>query len=322
MTYATWGGQYTDTLRKYMLTPFTKATGVTVQTPSAPGEFVPKLQAQAASGQVTWSITDPGEDDAMVMAQKNLLTKIPPDLKSFLIAHLGQDEVTDYGPSIAAYSDVIVCNPDIVQKCPTNVQQFWDTKNYPGRRAMYADGWDDNLAYGLEAAGVPRDQVFSNMDVQKAFQSLDKIKPAIDVWWKTGDQSQQIIRDKEVGMAIMWDGRAYQVKDQGMKQLQISHDGMVLSRELLVVPKDAPNKNAAYAFMRWYATHPKDEAGWVADMGYGVANKKVFDYMSKQDAAKIATEPANLKVTVPLDAQWVVANRDKLVPQFTNWLGQ
>jgi putative spermidine/putrescine transport system substrate-binding protein len=63
LTYGTWGGEYTNALKKSMLDPFARESGVKVETPSAPGEFVPKLQAQAQANQVKWDLIDPGEDD-------------------------------------------------------------------------------------------------------------------------------------------------------------------------------------------------------------------------------------------------------------------
>jgi spermidine/putrescine-binding protein len=322
LTYATWGGEYTDALRSSMLTPFAKETGVKVETPSAPGEFVPKLQAQAQAGQVEWDLIDPGEDDVPVLIQQGLLQKLPDDLKQYLVEKVGEENVTDYGVSFAAYSDVIACNPKVAERCPTNPQEFWDVKGFPGRRAMYGDGWNTNIPYALEADGVPGDQVFPEPDVDRAFEKLDQIKPHVNVWWKTGDQSQQILRDEEVAMAIMWDGRAYQLQDQGLKDLKVSHDGMLALRELMVVPEDAPNPQAAFAFLRWYVSHPEAGAKWIEEIRYGVADPKALDEVPEKVAEQIATAPENEKVTTPLDAAWSAKARQDVLTAWTNWLGE
>jgi putative spermidine/putrescine transport system substrate-binding protein len=322
LAYATWGGEYTKTLRQHMLEPFAKEVGVRIETPSAPGEFVPKLQAQANAGQVEWSLLDPGEVEAQVLIQQGLLAKLPADVKAFLVEKVGEQNVTDYGVSMGVYSDVIACNPDLVERCPTTPAEFWDVDNFPGRRAMYGDGWDINIIYALEADGVPRDGLFANTDIDRAFGKLDEIKPHVNVWWTSGDQSQQIFRDGEVAMAIMWDGRAYQLRDQGMKQLKISHDGMLRARELIVVPRDAPNPEAAFAFLRWYVTHPKQGAAWVKAIGYGVAAPKALAFLPKTVSQQIATAPENVAVTIPLDAEWDVKYQDEVLPRWTNWLAQ
>jgi len=322
LTYATWGGEYTKTLKSAMLDPFAQESGVRIDTPSAPGEFVPKLQAQAQAGQVEWDLLDPGEDDVETLIQQDLLQKLPTDLKAFMVEKVGAENVTDYGVSFGAYSDVIACNPNVAERCPANPQEFWDVENFPGRRAMYGDGWNTNIPYALEADGVPGDEVFPEPDVDRAFAKLDEIKPHVDVWWKTGDQSQQILRDEEVAMAIMWDGRAYQLQDQGLKDLEVSHDGMLAMRELMVVPKDAPNPQAAFAFLRWYVTHPEAGAQWIKTMHYGVADPKALDALPRKVADQVATAPANAEVTTPLDAAWSTKARQEVLTRWTNWLGE
>ena len=104
---------------------------------------------------------------------------------------------------------------------------------------------------------------------------MDEIKPHIDVWWTTGDQSQQIFRDEEVVMGILWDGRASGLRDQGV-DMQLSFEGSPISRDLLVVPADAPNAEAALDFLRFYATHPEGGALWIEEIGYGVANPDAY----------------------------------------------
>ena len=322
LTYGTWGGEYTNALKKSMLDPFARESGVKIETPSAPGEYDPKLQAQAQANQVKWDLIDPGEDDVEVLIQQGLLQKLPADLKAFMAEKVGKENVTDYGVSMGAYSDVIACNPEVAKRCPANPQEFWDVQRFPGRRSMYGDGWNMNIPYALQADGVPGEQVFPEPDVDRAFKKLDQIKPHVNVWWKTGDQSQQILRDKEVAMSIMWDGRAYQLRDQGMKKLEISHDGMRSQRELIVLPKDAPNPQAAYAFLRWYVTHPKAGAEWIEEIRYGVADPKALDHLSKDVASEIATSPENTKVTYPADARWAAQARQDVLTRWTNWLGE
>jgi putative spermidine/putrescine transport system substrate-binding protein len=320
LTVVTWGGEYTKATKEFFADPFSKETGVQTKLVDAPGQMVAKLQAQANANQVTWDVIDMGEGDAASLAADGLLQRLPADLKQQLVETVGADNVTDYGISISAYSDVFACNPAVVKKCPKNAEEFWDTEGFPGRRAMYADGWSENLSYALAADGAPKEEL-SEPDVDRAFSSLDRIKPHINVWWTTGDQSQQIFRDKEVGMAIMWDGRAYALRDQGV-DLQISREGGVVTRDLFVVPTDAPNPDAAFAFLKWYAEHPKEEAGWAKKIQYGVASPKAFDYMSKEEAKKFATYPDSLELEVPASVEWNAENRKTVYPRWTDWLGQ
>jgi spermidine/putrescine-binding protein len=215
LVIATWGGAYTDALTAAFAEPFTEATGTPVQFVDAPGGFNAMLEAQAEAGNVTWDIVDLGEEDAVAMIDAGLLQPIPDDVKADLIEAVGEENVTDYGISFASYGSVIVCNTAAAEACPTTPAEFWDVENFPGRRALYGDGWSDSLVYALQADGVAKEDLFP-LDVDRAFAKMDEIKPHINVWWTTGDQSQQIFRDEEVVMGILWDGRAAGLRDQGV----------------------------------------------------------------------------------------------------------
>lgn len=324
VTFATWGGAYTKADRAHLYEPFAKDTGVDVQTVDAPGEFVAKLEAQSKAGKVQWDVLNPGEEDTAELAKKGLIQPLPVDLRKRLEQEVGKENVTKYGVSVADYADVIVCNPEVVERCPKSAAEFFDVKRFPGPRAMYAEGWTTNLVMALLADGVAPDKLFP-VDADRAFAKLDELKPNIDVWWTTGDQSQQILRDEEVGMAILWDGRAYQLADQLAAQgvdLEISHDGALVSRQMFHVAADAPNPKAAFAFLEWYATHPEETAGWVKDMRYGVADPKALDELPDEVARTIATYPDNLATSVRMDVDWMDANRETLYPRFISWVGQ
>lgn len=318
LVIATWGGAYTDALTEAFADPFTEATGVAVQFVDAPGGFNAMLEAQAAAGNVSWDLVDLGEEDAVALVDAGLLQPLPDDVKADLIEAVGEENVTDYGISFAAYGNVIACNAAAAEACPTTPAEFWDVENFPGRRAMYGDDWSGSLAYALLADGVPKEELFP-LDVDRAFAKLDEIKPHIDVWWTTGDQSQQIFRDEEVVMGILWDGRASGLREQDV-DIQLSFEGSSISRDLLVVPADAPNAEAAFEFLRWYATHPEGGAIWIDAIGYGVANPDAYSNVAPEVAADMGGSPENMAKGVIMDVEWARANRDEVLPRWTEWL--
>ncbi len=318
LVIATWGGAYTDALTAAFAEPFTAQTGTPVQFVDAPGGFNAMLEAQAEAGNVTWDIVDLGEEDAVAMIDAGLLQPIPDDVKADLIEAVGEENVTDYGISFASYGSVIVCNTAAADACPTTPAEFWDVENFPGRRALYGDGWSDSLVYALQADGVAKEDLFP-LDVERAFAKMDEIKPHINVWWTTGDQSQQIFRDEEVVMGILWDGRAAGLRDQGV-DVQLSFEGSPISRDLLVVPADAPNAEAAWEFLRFYATHAEGGALWIEEIGYGVANPDAYANVPAEVAADMGGSPENMAKGVIMDVEWSRENRDEVLPRWTEWL--
>ena len=320
LVMASWGGEYSAAVEEELFEPFSEETGISAQTDDAPGQQLAKLQAMDKAGNVTWDIVDLGQEDALALGEMGLVRKLPDDVKADLVAAVGKENVTDYGISFASYADVFVCSTESVSACPENSEQFWDVQQFEGRRTMYADDPLQNVVYALEADGVPENKLFPP-DLDRAFAKLDEIKPHVDVWWSTGDQSQQIFRDEEVNMGIMWDGRASQLGEQGV-EVSTSYDGTMLSRDLLVVPTDAPNPEAAFEFLRWYANSPKEGAAWMERMRYGVANPKAMKYLPDDVAALIVTNPKNMSQVVPMDVEWAVSHREELTERWNDWLSE
>lgn len=318
MVVATWGGAYSDAFREAFAAPFTDETGIEVQIVDAPGGYNAMLEAQAAADNVTWDLVDLGEEDALALVDAELVQPLPADLKGDLIEAVGAENVTDYGISFASYGSVIACNTAAAEACPTTPAEFWDVENFPGRRTMYGDGWSDALVYALLADGVAPEELFP-LDVDRAFAKLDEIKPHIDVWWTTGDQSQQIFRDEEVVMGLLWDGRASGLREQDV-DIQLSFAGSPIARDLLVVPSAAPNAEAAFAFLRWYATQPAAGAIWIEAMGYGVANPASYAELPAEVTADMGGAPENMANGVILDVEWAREHRAEVLPRWTEWL--
>ncbi|RVD48303.1 ABC transporter substrate-binding protein, partial [Mesorhizobium sp. M2D.F.Ca.ET.140.01.1.1] len=78
----------------------------------------------------------------------------------------------------------------------------WDVSKYPGVRTLSsgvygeAGPWEEALL----ADGVPADALYP-LDIDRAFASLDKIKPHIRKWFVTGSENQQLLHDKVVDLA-------------------------------------------------------------------------------------------------------------------------
>lgn len=320
ITISTWGGRYTRSLRESFLDAFTKETGIEVQTVDAPGGFVPMLQAQAQAGNVSWDIVDVGESDSLYLLDNGLVQPLPADVKADLLGSAGEAHVVDQGISFAAFGWVIATNKKAAKQIPMTPANFFDIENFPGRRTMYGDDQATGVIYALQADGVPKDQLYPP-DLDRAYRKLDTVKPAVAVWWRTGDQSQQIFRDEEVVTGLLWDGRAGGLIEQGV-EIELAFEGSLISRDILVVPTQAPNPQGAFEFLRWYASHPAEGGKWIQATGYGVANLKAYEYVPLEIAKRSALFPPNFALGVPTNARWTSQNREMLVKRWTEWLSR
>jgi len=316
-TLMTWGGAYTDATVDAYLQPMQDEYGIEYQVVNAPSEMIAKLEAMVEADSATVDIIAFGALESFYSWDEGMLEPLPEDLKAECIEYCGEENVTDFAVMADIYGDIIACNAAEVEKCPTNAAEFWDVENFPGPRMMPLEDWYHVIPFALMADGVPADELFP-LDWDRAFAKLDEIKPYINVWFTSGEQSQQVFRDGEVAIAYMWDGRAWGLIDQGF-DMELSYDGATYAPLYFVIPKNPPNKPAAFEFLRWYASHPEAQAEWMTQIQYGTCNPDAYDLLD--DDLKQRLVGAHLDEAVPIDFSHLVGQEEVRERWFT-WVGE
>jgi spermidine/putrescine-binding protein len=318
MVISTFGGATDVASTKYFYGPFSESTGVEVKMDPSSQQLVAKLRAAEQSNNVVWSLARANEEDAVVLAADGLLQPLPKALKKRLDKVSYPGAVTRYGITFLRSATVLLCNRAMVSRCPTTPREFWNTKTFKGPRTMFADGWVEGLIYALEADGVSQKHLFP-LDVNRAFRSLDRIRGSINVWWANPGHGEQVFRDGQVAMGTIYDGRASLISSDN-NNMKVSFRGAVATRELLVVPKNAPNPKAAWALIEWYATHARAQAQFTIERRNGLSNPKEFRYIPKSVSNSIASTPKNAAQAVRVDFAWVQKNRDRVYRRWQDWL--
>jgi putative spermidine/putrescine transport system substrate-binding protein len=156
------------------------------------------------------------------------------------------------------------------------------------------------------------------MDVDRAFRKLDQIKPHVKVWWTQGNQSQQLLRDGEVDMMVMWNARASELAQQGHPVELVWH-GATITTTMWGVAKNAPNRKLAWEFLQ-FAVQPKPQADFANRLYYGPTNPEAFKYVSGDVARQLPTYPENAKVAIKPDTVWEADHTARIQERFTQWL--
>ena len=304
LVIASWGGVWTELSKKYFGDPFSADTGVKVTYIESGNGFAPQSIAQEQSGNVQWDILDGAGSDAYVLESKGYLEHFPRSLIDAIKPLVRSDQLTttftlDYGDT----ATLIACNPAIMKKCPTNPKEFWDVENFPGPRAILNNA-ETAMMFALQADGIPPAKVFP-MDIDRAIKKLEQIKPHVRVWPASGAQQQQVMIDAEVGVSLMWNGRAWTVKKQNLPDLQMNWDGATVGAGGLAVLKNAPNKDVAFAYIKWFAEHPDKQAGWTSEITYPTPTTKLLDLVLADVAAALPAAHKPLKE----DTAWIVAHK-------------
>jgi putative spermidine/putrescine transport system substrate-binding protein len=313
ITVNTWGGSWTAAEEAALFKPFTEQTGIRVRT-VAPVSYA-KLKAQVQSGNYEWDVTSISQADLLRADREGLVEPI--DWSIVKKEKLFPNATYANGLAFCALGTNLAYRKDkFPQGGPKNWADFWDVKRFPGTRSMLNNPVR-TLQFALVADGVPLDKVFP-IDIDRAFRKLDQIKPHIKVWWTQGNQSQQLLRDGEVDMIVMWNARASELQQQGHPVELVWH-GATITTTMLGVAKGAPNRKLAWEFLQ-FALQAKPQADFANRLYYGPTNPDAFKHISTEVARQMPTYIENARVAIKSDTVWEAEHAARIQERFTQWL--
>ena len=191
---------------------------------------------------------------------------------------------------------------------------MFDTKTYPGKRALYKWPSPGVLELALLADGVPADTLYP-LDLDRAFKKLDTIKKDI-VWWGGGAQSQQLLASGEVSMGQFWNGRIHALQEDGAP-VGVSWKQNLVMADILVVPKGSKNKAAAMKFLA-NASSAKGQADFSNLTAYAPVN---IDSVQRLDSVLAPNLPtAYAKDQITLDFAYWAKNGPAIATRWNEWL--
>ncbi|WAP67617.1 extracellular solute-binding protein [Jiella pelagia] len=319
---ATTGGLMRNMMEEYMYLPFEDETGTTV----IPFDIeVPDQWARAEGMMRTKNVefdivTATGPD---LVGRTDMLMDIPCDklenVKEFGLKGACQPK----GVARTTGGMVLAYNKDAFDgKAPQNWADFWDTETFPGPRGLPDTGDKDWWvpAVALLADGVKKEDLFP-LDLDRAYKKLDEIRPKIAVWWKTGNQVQQIMRDNEVVMTMSYSGRALATIKEGAP-FAMAWDGAIRDTGYFSILKDAPNAEGALKFIDFFYGNSEGQPKFISAVGYATSTSNGLTKLPEDEQKLYATYPANYEVLVDPDFKWIGDNRDMLRERWTAWLAQ
>jgi putative spermidine/putrescine transport system substrate-binding protein len=299
------GGTWEDAQRKAFFDPFTRDTGIKVVL--VPEDHA-KLLASIKVGQPEADLTSiPGgslagwvnkaavEEIDYGLFDEDTLKNMPEQLKA-------KD-----GVGALLYSMVVAFNtkkfPDAAGQ-PKNWVDFYDTKKFPGRRALpkcekIVDG--GLLEGALMGDGVPADKVYP-IDMDRAFAKVEAIKGDVGRWWVAGADAPQSLIDGEVDIAAAYNGRIFGAQKEGAP-LALSWDQSLLQYDYWVITKGSPNKENAEKFLA-YISRAEPQAEFAKAISYGPVNLKAFDLVPQEMLAILPGAPELAKKQLFQNYAW------------------
>jgi putative spermidine/putrescine transport system substrate-binding protein len=304
-----WGGDALKFFATAWGEPYTKESGVKVVLDGT-GPSVGKIKAMVDAKKVTWDVCDSGSGSCLVMGRQGYLDEFDYSVvdKSKL---LRPQFAYDWGIANYFFSYVIAYDTaKFGDKAPKGWADFWDLKAFPGKRTMRKDV-QGTLEAALMADGVPIGKVYP-IDVERAFKKLKEIKSEI-IFWASGAESQQLIRDGEVTMGSLWNTRVNALVADTKERITWTWNQGILCDGVWVVPKGNPAGKDVYKFIASTQVPERQIALFLA-FGNGPANPAAIPLVP---AEKKRFDPAsNAEVQLPIYAAWYGEHQERVNNDF------
>ncbi|TCK84128.1 ABC transporter substrate-binding protein [Paraburkholderia sp. BL9I2N2] len=310
------GGPYSPAYRKAFYDPFEKATGIRVVSAARESQPLAQFSAMVETKNYIWDVTTLTlSADVLRLESRGFLEPI--GLNGAEMPGLLASAVRPDWLGVNVYGTVLSYRKDRYGvSAPRSMRDFWDVQKFPGRRAMRRSPLD-SLEQALMADGVPADKLYP-LDVDRAFRSLDRIKPHVAVWWTSGAQATQLLQTGDADMVITWSSRAQTAIDNGAPVEIVWNQG-TYAIEGWGIPRGTPRAEYAKAFVKFCAD-PARQAVLANSVAAGPTNRRAFEFISPARSAILPTAPDNLKQEVNVNAAWWDKNREAVTERFDTWL--
>ena len=320
LTVVSFGGAYQDAQSKALFQPAAKALGLTLKEETYTG--IADLRLKEKAGAVTWDVVASGSGSAAHAGAEGILEKL--DYKTIDVSHFVPGTYQDYCVGGDVFSTVLAWNTKTYgDKGPQSWADFWDVKKFPGKRS-YRNSVAGSLEPALMADGVPADKVYEVLSqpggIERAIKKIKELKPNISVWWSSGAQHAQLMKDGEVDMITGWNGRFDVVAKDGAK-VAYTFNQALLDNDCYAIAKGAPHKDLAMKFLA-EITKPQYQAEFTKYITYGPTNTTAYDIgaIDPAYAKRLPSYPENAAKQLVIDLDWYIKFEQQASAAYQNML--
>lgn len=313
------GGIYTKAYGAVYYAPFTKATGIEVVGVQANAEPTAQIKSMVDTKNYTWDMAKISWPAIALLTTGDKIYLEKHGLESDpVVSKMPKEYVGPYGVGTNIYTTVLAYRADAFKgrKAPKSWADFWNVKEFPGRRAVRKHPFD-TIEQALMADGVPASSVYP-CHLDKAFASLDRIKPHTSVWWTSGAQVEQMLTSGEVDLLPTWVSRAQAAQAAGAP-VEIVWDQGIWGCDNWSILAGTPNADACREFIK-FASDPKRMASLTEFFPAGLASPEAFKYVKPEIAKKCPSYPDNIKNGLKLDAKYWLDNQAAVIERFNAWI--
>ena len=320
LTIVSFGGSYQEAQSKALFVPAAKAMGIKIKEETYTG--IADLRLKVKAGAVTWDVVASGSGSAARAGAEGILEKL--DYKLIDISNFLPGTAQEHCVGGDVFSTVLAYNTKTYgDKGPQSWADFWDVKKFPGKRS-YRKAVPGALEPALMADGVPADKGYEVLSspggIDRAIKKIKELKPHVAVWWTSGAQHAQLMKDGEVDMITGWNGRFDVVAKDGAK-VAYTYNQALLDYDCYGIAKGAPNKDLAMKFLA-EISKPSYQAEFTKYITYGPTNKKAYEggAIEANYAKQLPSHPDNAAKQLVINLDWYIKFEAEAAAAYQNML--
>lgn len=298
------------------LEPFSKATGIAVNSFSYDGQ-VTELTQMVHGGAPVWDVIQVESRTLQQGCRQGLFEKLDP-ARVPAAAELIPGALSECGVGIFTWAQALV-HSDHLRDGPNSWADFWDSRKYPGKRGLRRSA-KYTLEIALLADGVAAKDVYSTLaseaGVQRAFRKLDKIRNNT-VWWEAAAQPAALLAAGVVSMTsayTLW----FDPAEERNRHTHIVWRQSLYDIDSWAIPKGSPKLDEAYRFIA-FASSPERQKVLSEHLAYGPTNRDAIQLLPVNLGANLPSSTPNLADALRIDTAFWIEHGDALERRFNSW---
>ncbi|MGB3613977.1 MAG: spermidine/putrescine ABC transporter substrate-binding protein [Elainellaceae cyanobacterium] len=309
------GGEPSGTLNVYtwadysddeLVAQFTEETGVEVIVDIYESNEAMLAKLQAGGGD-KYSVMYPSDYMVAQMITLGLLSELDLDRVQGLDTlqpkweDPGYDSGNAHSVPVSWGTTGFIYNSDVLTDGPEDWDYLWDNKSRLSRRMTLLDDMRETMGGMLKSLGYSYNETDPDK-LEEAYKRLADLKSAVSSFKSFGWEDQMFGGDSLLAMVYSVDAIEATLKSSKLSYV-IPQSGSSVWTDTMVIPKGAPNPDAAYAWMNFMMT-PAVAAAAVERLKFATPNQAAFDLLSSD-----LTENENL-----FPPEKILANCEGIAP--------
>lgn len=263
---------------------FTDQTGIEVISDIYDSNEAMLAKMQAGGGSA-YSILFPSDYMVQQMIELDLLTELEHDRIEGLdnLRDRWQDPTYDSGNvhSVPASwgTTGLIYNTETLNPGPEDWSYLWDNKERLSGRITLLEDVRETMGAVLRSLGYSYNST-DPAEIEAAYQRLVEIKPALAGFKSFGWENQLLAGDLLCCMTFSVIGISLALENPALKYI-IPKSGSSIWTDTMVIPKSAPNPDAAYAWIN-FMLEPENSAHAVENLKFATPNQPAFELLSPE----------------------------------------